>query len=131
MAMSNLHLSRYFLPARTKCCKPPELNRTRKPANKICLDCHGPLSPNGPRTATFEGYTHHRDGSPGGQCVACHMPQIETTLADVKVHAHTFKFITPDTLDKYKIPNPCNPCHTDKSRAWATEALRHWPERSP
>src|SRR5580693_40332 len=92
MAMSNLHLSRYFLPARTKCCKPPELNRTRKPANKICLDCHGPLSPNGARTATFEGHTHHRDGSPGGQCVACHMPQIETTLADVKAHAHTFRF---------------------------------------
>ncbi|HKS73235.1 MAG TPA: cytochrome c3 family protein, partial [Terriglobales bacterium] len=25
-----------------------------KPANRICLDCHGPGSPNGPRTATLE-----------------------------------------------------------------------------
>jgi hypothetical protein len=33
--------------------------------------------------------------------------------------------------DKYKIPNPCNSCHTDKTTAWATEALAHWPERSP
>jgi predicted CXXCH cytochrome family protein len=103
----------------------------RKPADKICLDCHGPLSLNGPRTATLEEHTHHKDGSPGGQCVTCHMPQIETTLADVKVHAHTFRFITPEMSDKYKIPNPCNSCHTDKSTAWATEALRHWPERSP
>lgn len=103
----------------------------RKPADKICLDCHGPLSLNGPRTATLEEHTHHKDGSPGSQCVACHMPQIETTVADVKVHAHTFRFITPDMSDKYKIPNPCTSCHTDKSTAWATEAMRHWPERSP
>jgi predicted CXXCH cytochrome family protein len=103
----------------------------RKPADKICLDCHGPLSLNGPRTATLEEHTHHKDGSPGSQCVACHMPQIETTLADVKVHAHTFRFITPEMSDKYKIPNPCTSCHTDKSTGWATEALRHWPECSP
>jgi predicted CXXCH cytochrome family protein len=103
----------------------------RKPVDKICLDCHGPLSLNGPRTATLEEHTHHKDGSPGGQCVTCHMPQIETTLGEVKVHAHTFRFITPEMSDKYKIPDPCTSCHTDKSTAWATEALRHWPERSP
>jgi hypothetical protein len=33
--------------------------------------------------------------------------------------------------DKYKIPNPCTSCHADKSTAWATAALRRWPERSP
>ena len=91
----------------------------RKPADKICLDCHGPLSPNGPRTATLEEHTHHKDGSPGSQCVACHMPKIETEgpRGDVKVHAHTFRFITPAMTDKYKIPNPCTSCHTDKSTA--------------
>jgi predicted CXXCH cytochrome family protein len=103
----------------------------RKPVGAICLDCHGPLSPNGPRTPTLEEHTHHKGGSPGSQCVACHMPQIQTTLGDLKVHAHTFKFITPVMSDKYKIPNPCTSCHTDKPVAWATEALRHWPERSP
>ena len=103
----------------------------RKPADKICLDCHGPLSPNGPRTATLEEHTHHKDGSVGSQCVACHMPQIETTIADVKVHAHTFRIVTPEMTDKYGIPNPCTSCHTEKSTAWATEVLSHWPERSP
>jgi len=104
----------------------------RKPAEKICLDCHGPLSPNGPRTATLEEHTHHKDGSPGSQCVACHMPAIETEgVPGTYVHAHTFRFITPEMTDKYKIPNPCASCHTDKSTVWATEALRHWPERSP
>jgi len=103
----------------------------RKPADKLCLDCHGPMSLNGPRTATIEEHTHHKDGTPGSQCVACHMPKIETTIADVKVRAHTFAFITPAMTDKYKIPNACTSCHADKSTAWATAALRHWPERSP
>jgi hypothetical protein len=59
------------------------------------------------------------------------MPQIETTLPDVKVHAHTFRFIPPEMTDKYKIPNPCTTCHTEKSTGWAKEALRQWPEHSP
>ncbi|MGH9741870.1 MAG: cytochrome c3 family protein [Candidatus Acidiferrum sp.] len=104
----------------------------REPAGKLCLECHGPLSPNGPRTATLEEHTHHKDGSPGSQCVACHMPAIETEgPAGTFVHAHTFRFITAEMTDKYNIPNPCTSCHSDKSSAWATEALRHWPERSP
>jgi len=103
----------------------------RKPADKLCLDCHGPMSLNGPHTATLEEHTHHKDGSPGSQCIACHMPKIETTIAGVFVRAHTFAFITPAMTEKYKIPNPCASCHQDKSSDWATEAMRHWPERSP
>ena len=103
----------------------------RKTADKLCLDCHGPLSLNGPRTGTIEEHTHHKAGSPGTSCVACHMPKIATEIADVKVRSHTFAFITPAMTDKYKIPNPCTSCHTDKTTSWAAEALRHWPERSP
>jgi len=104
----------------------------RKPANAICLDCHGPNGRNGPRTATLEEHTHHKAGTPGSECVSCHMPAIETEgVPNSYVHAHTFKFITPAMTDEYKIPNACNSCHTDKTTAWATEQLRHWPERSP
>ncbi len=103
----------------------------RKPADKLCLDCHAPVSINGPRTATMEEHTHHKSGSAGSQCVACHMPKIETTLGDVKVRAHTFAFITPAMTEKYKIPNPCTMCHTDKTTAWATAAMLQWKERSP
>jgi predicted CXXCH cytochrome family protein len=103
----------------------------RKPGDEICLDCHGPLSLNGPRTATIEAHTHHKKGSPGSSCIPCHMPKIETTIGDVKVRSHTFAFITPAMTDKYKIPNPCTTCHADKTIAWATKALQQWPERSP
>ena len=104
----------------------------RKPANEICLDCHGPASPNGPHTATIEEHTHHKAGSAGNQCVACHMPAIETEgVPATFVHAHTFRFISPGMTDKYGIPNPCTGCHKEKSTAWADEAMRHWPKVSP
>jgi predicted CXXCH cytochrome family protein len=103
----------------------------RKPANQICLDCHSPAGPNGPRATTLAAHTHHKDGSAGSQCVACHMPAIETEgVPNTFVHAHTFRFISPAMTDKYKIPNPCATCHADKSTAWLEEAMSRWPEQS-
>jgi predicted CXXCH cytochrome family protein len=103
----------------------------RKPAAAICLDCHGPSSPNGPHTATLEEHTHHAKGSTGSDCVACHMPKIEQTIANVNVRSHTFKFITPAMSEQLKIPNACIGCHTDHSNEWATEGLRGWNGISP
>ena len=101
----------------------------REPASVMCLECHGPGAPNGPRTATLEAHTHHKSGSPGSECVSCHMPAIETEgVPGAFVHAHTFRFIRPAMTDKYGIPNPCNSCHSDKSTTWATTALKHWPD---
>ena len=103
----------------------------RKPANVLCLDCHGPNSPNGPHAPTIERHTHHKAGSAGNECVGCHMPKIEQTIADVNVRSHTFHFVTPATSDSLKIPNACNVCHSDNSTAWATTALKTWTDRSP
>jgi predicted CXXCH cytochrome family protein len=102
-----------------------------KPATVICLECHGPGSPNGPHTGKIEEHTHHKSGSAGSDCVNCHMPRIEQTIADVNVRSHTFRFITPAMTDQYKIPNPCTGCHTDKTTAWATQQLKSWPNFSP
>jgi predicted CXXCH cytochrome family protein len=103
----------------------------RKPANVLCLDCHGPNSPNGPHAPTIEQHTHHKAGSQGSECISCHMPKIQQTIADVNVRSHTFRFVTPATTDALKIPNACNVCHSDKSTAWATAALKTWEDRSP
>ncbi|MCU1337351.1 MAG: Multihem cytochrome [Bryobacterales bacterium] len=103
----------------------------RKPTNVLCLDCHGPNSPNGPHAPTIEQHTHHKVGSQGSECIACHMPKIQQTIADVNVRSHTFHFVTPATTEALKIPNACNVCHSDKSTAWATAALKTWTDRSP
>ena len=59
------------------------------------------------------------------------MPKIAQIIDDVMVRSHTFKFIAPATAARLKMPDPCTTCHTDRTTAWATEALRSWPEFSP
>jgi predicted CXXCH cytochrome family protein len=104
----------------------------RKPANAICLDCHSANGPNGPHVASLEEHTHHKAGSPGSQCVACHMPKIATQgVPGAFVTSHTFKFVTPAMTDKYKIPNSCTSCHKDKSTDRATKELVTWKSASP
>jgi predicted CXXCH cytochrome family protein len=102
-----------------------------KPANVLCLECHGPKSPNGPHADTIEAHTHHAAGSAGNECVSCHMPKIEQTIADVNVRAHTFKFITPKDTATLKVPNACAGCHTDKPANWVADTLRTWSNMSP
>jgi predicted CXXCH cytochrome family protein len=89
----------------------------RKPGMAMCATCHA--------TKANFAHTKHRDGSTGSDCLACHMPKIEKTIADVNVRAHTFEFITPAMTDKFGIPNPCTSCHQDKTTAWATASLAH------
>ena len=101
------------------------------PGSAVCSQCHSPGSKNGPRAPALEGHTHHRAGSTGSACVACHMPRIEQTLGDVMVSAHTFRFIPPSLTEQSRIPNPCTSCHQGKSTAWAIEALRSWRDVSP
>ncbi|MDP9012724.1 MAG: c-type cytochrome [Pseudomonadota bacterium] len=102
----------------------------RKPVNDVCLTCHGPNAQNGPHAVSIEAHTHHPAASPGSQCVACHMPKIEQTIADVNVSSHTFRFVTPVQTDALKIPNACNACHQGKDTAWAMTALAGWTDRS-
>src|SRR6202008_1058960 len=90
----------------------------------LCLDCHGPHSPNGPHTATLEEHTHRKSGSAGSEGIACHMPKIEQTIADVNVRSHTFRFITPAATDKVKVPNPCSSCHVDRPARWVKKTRR-------
>ena len=92
-----------------------------KPANAMCQTCHG----------VKNGHSGHKAGSTGNECIACHMPAIEQTIANVNVRSHTFKFISPSMTDGYKVPNPCTTCHKDKSATWAKEELRKWPQFSP
>ena len=102
----------------------------RQPGNLVCLECHSPQLQPGPR-GTIEYHTQHAATSTGSRCVACHMPLIARTVGNVNVRSHTFKFISPVATERYGVPNPCTSCHTDRSPAWAVEALRTWPDASP
>jgi predicted CXXCH cytochrome family protein len=104
----------------------------RQPINEVCMSCHGPNTQNGPHAVSIEAHTHHPAGSPGSQCVACHMPKILPQLPGGPfVSTHTFHFVNPVETDALKIPNACNACHKDKTTAWASAELARWTDRSP
>ena len=98
-----------------------------KPASDLCLTCHGPQSPLGPRGTPVQHSQHSMEKA---QCVDCHMPKIAKTIADISVHSHTFRFITPAATEKYGVPNPCTSCHDDKTTDWASADLAKWPSIS-
>jgi predicted CXXCH cytochrome family protein len=100
-----------------------------KPANAVCLTCHSPNSPAGPRGATLADHTQHSADKVG--CVDCHMPAIARTVGDVNVRSHTFRFITPAMTEHYGMPNPCTSCHTDMTVDEAAGQLRNWGGMSP
>jgi len=102
----------------------------REPVNTVCGACHGTNSQNGPHAPSIEAHTHHKADSPGSECVACHMPKIEQTIANVNVSSHTFRFVTPAHTERLQIPNACNVCHADQSTEWADTAIASWRDRS-
>jgi len=104
----------------------------RKPASQVCGTCHSLNGQNGPRAASLEEHTHHKAGSPGSQCVACHMPKIQPELPGGPfIGSHTFHFVSPTQTTVLNVPNACNACHKDKDAAWASAALKGWSDRSP
>ncbi|MDH3440502.1 MAG: multiheme c-type cytochrome [Gammaproteobacteria bacterium] len=101
-----------------------------KPAETLCLTCHGPESPAGPRGTPITQHTQH-SLEKGVECVDCHMPLIARTVGDVNVRSHTFRFVSPASSDKYGIPNPCTSCHTDMTDQEAAAELTNWGNISP
>ena len=100
-----------------------------KPPNATCLTCHGPNSPAGPRGESVVAHTHHSESN--AQCVDCHMPLIDKTVADINVSSHTFRFISPAMTEQYGIPNPCAACHADVSNEELMSELKSWENISP
>jgi predicted CXXCH cytochrome family protein len=79
----------------------------------LCLSCHTKVN--------AAAHSHHPAKSAGADCVGCHMPKIEQTIADVNVRAHTFQVI----------PQACNVCHKDKDLEWSRKTMASWPNFSP
>ena len=103
-----------------------------KPAKTLCLTCHFPNSPYGPRADSLEQHTQHAPESPGSECIACHMPRnAPATATIINVRSHTFSFVTPRLTEQLGIPNPCLSCHAKRTADWVREALKKWPTVSP
>lgn len=89
--------------------------------NAACLPCHAE------RVASAPEHTRHAAGSPGNECVACHMPK--TAFARMERSDHSMLPPTPATTLEFDSPNGCNLCHSDHDAAWADRWVREWRER--
>jgi Flp pilus assembly protein TadD len=90
-------------------------------ANDACLPCHEERVKNAP------AHTHHEAGTPGNQCISCHMPMTE--FARMRRSDHSMRPPTPATTLEYKSPNACNLCHTNQDAAWSDKFVREWRKR--
>ena len=118
-------------------CHNPHTLELQLPGNQMCASCHQlnpPTSAFPTLTAKlYDSYEHHfhQPGSPGAQCVSCHMPTTTYMEIDPR-HDHSFSIPRPDLTLMWGTPNACASCHADVApteqgvAAWAVEAMDRW-----
>jgi Tfp pilus assembly protein PilF len=92
-------------------------------ANQACLPCHKE------RVDHPQAHIHHPLDKPGTptKCISCHMPTTE--FARMRRSDHSMLPPTPAATLRFKSPNACNLCHTDKDAAWADQEVCQWRQR--
>ncbi|MCM2331412.1 MAG: tetratricopeptide repeat protein [Pseudomonas sagittaria] len=103
-------------------CHEPHGQKLRAEGNALCGQCHLP--------SHFDSHRHHFHpaGSPGAQCVSCHMPETTYMVIDPR-RDHSLRIPRPDLSARLGTPNACNACHTEQSAEWAAQAIReHHPQ---
>jgi len=99
-------------------CHEPHRAKVRFAGNALCLHCHEP------RLGTPD-HPHHAPGSPGSECVACHMPEKVFVERDRR-RDHAFTRPDPHRSRLIGAPDACTACHSDKSQEWAAAQVRVW-----
>jgi tetratricopeptide (TPR) repeat protein len=105
-------------------CHNPHSLKLKFPGNALCTQCHEPHDP-----AKFDtpAHHHHKEGSAGAQCIACHMASRLYMVIDER-RDHSFRIPRPDLSVALGTPNACNDCHKkpDETFEWAADAVRKW-----
>jgi tetratricopeptide (TPR) repeat protein len=97
-------------------CHDAHSMRVYSKSNDLCARCH--LS----EEFDTEEHHFHRPGSPGAQCVDCHMPEKNYMVVDPR-RDHSLRPPRPDLTLSLGVPNACNGCHQDRSAEWAGAQL--------
>jgi tetratricopeptide (TPR) repeat protein len=100
-------------------CHEPHSVETKAVGNALCGQCH--------LAGTFDGPEHHRHarGTPGAECVNCHM-RAETYMVVDPRRDHSFRIPRPDLTAALGTPNACADCHSDRTPDWAAAQIAEW-----
>lgn len=119
-------------------CHDPHTTKVKIQGNGLCQQCHNTQPPSRFPSLQAKNYDspehhHHTAGSPGAQCVNCHMPAQTYMVIDPR-HDHSFRLPRPDLDGQTESPDACTTCHKDKEPAWAAKVIEGWfgsPQRPP
>ncbi len=116
-------------------CHDPHRLTLRADGNAVCTQCHRERPADRFPTLTpgrYDAPAHHRHepGSPGAQCVSCHMPDRTYMVVDPR-RDHGFRVPRPDLSAALGTPNPCTGCHDDRGDAWAAATVDDWSDAPP
>jgi len=100
-------------------CHNPHSGKLRAEGNQVCATCHQPVKYDAPT------HHHHRAGSAGASCAACHMPTKTYMVVDPR-HDHSLRIPRPDLSERLSTPNPCDGCHRDRDARWASRQVQQW-----
>ncbi len=100
-------------------CHEPHRGTLRAEGNAVCAQCH--------LSARFDTAEHHRHpvGTPGAQCVSCHMPAV-TYMGVDRRRDHAFSIPRPDIAAQIAAPDSCTSCHADHPQYWAAQHINAW-----
>ncbi|MGN6546534.1 MAG: cytochrome c3 family protein, partial [Aureliella sp.] len=89
-------------------CHDPHTARLKADGNQVCTSCHQHPQ------AKYDSVAHHfhKPGTPGAQCVNCHMPATTYMAVDER-HDHSIRIPRPDLSLKIDTPNACTGCHVN------------------
>jgi len=92
--------------------------------NGQCTGCHAS------KAVVPERHSHHKPGSTGSSCVACHMPYLQHPGVGSKLQFarsdHSVPIPRPAFDQKLGIENACQKCHADRDLAWQERHTREW-----
>ncbi|MGL6109936.1 MAG: tetratricopeptide repeat protein, partial [Rubrivivax sp.] len=110
-------------------CHDAHTSKTKLQGNALCLQCHqvqaNPAFPSAAGNFDTQLHHHHQAGTPGAQCVACHMPAKNYMVVQPRPD-HSMRVPRPDLTVSIGTPNACNQCHDKKPAQWAADAVKRW-----
>jgi len=128
-------------------CHEPHTGKPKHAGNAVCTQCHAPQAAGTDTGSTgtdstgtgtggkaftaaagqYDSPAHHfhPTGSPGAQCVACHMPSKNYMQIQARPD-HSLRIPRPDLSVKIGTPNACTQCHDDKPAQWAADRVAEW-----
>lgn len=86
--------------------------------NNLCMQCHEPKY-------NTPSHHFHKNDTESAQCMNCHMTG-RTYMGNDFRRDHSFRIPRPDQSVDSNTPNACIECHSDKSNAWAAQAVKDW-----